>query len=371
MALARIFSRHPQQAAALSLELQRQGYTVEVLSPEETPVTPAHLEIQVEACLPAEVLRRAEELAAQIHADIAVAPGALPEDSVSAPTAAASEVEAAVPEPAILPVAPEIPAQAASSAGDARTARTSGAALAAFAAAAGDWLASARAAFHERLEQTRILAAEANVRRQERLLELARRRAEARQRAFSAESSRRALAVYLLQLESEHPFRDEALNAVNDSASVGGRPASASQTAVPGAPDVGARGWETKIKRLRMTKWEALAAAAASATALFVAGLAIASLHSHSAPSAKQDVSAQPRGGNLQGLQPKPRLPHRPSPAVGKSKPRPVEHKVRPKPQRRDQVLIARDVVIRHFPTPKPTPTPQATGWKHFSDLSH
>src|SRR5215472_6392178 len=103
---------------------------------------------------------------------------------------------------------------------------------------------------------------------------------------------------------------------------------------------------------------------------LMLAGLAIASFHSHQAASAKPDVSAQSGGVNMKGPQPKPHSPHRPG-RVGKAKPRPVEHKVRPKPQQRDQVLIARDVVIRHFPTPKPTPTPQATGWKHFSDLSH
>jgi hypothetical protein len=203
------------------------------------------------------------------------------------------------------------------------------------------------------------------------LLELARRRAEARQRAFTAESSRRALAVYQLQLQSEYPLPDAASNAVNDPTSVGGRPASASQTGVPAAPGAGPRGWETKIKRLRMTKWEAILAVAASATALLVAGLAITSFHSHPAPSAKQAASTQPGRVNLQAPQPKPPSPSRPSPVVHKVKPRPVRHKIQPKPQPRDQVLVARDVVVRHFPTPKPTPTPQTTGWKHFSDLSH
>jgi len=406
MPLARIFSRYPQQAAALSLALQQKGYTVEVLTPEQTPASSAHfeaacgrergggragvhgrnpderkdLEIQVEVCEPAEVLRRAEELASQLHADIAIAPGALPEDSVSAPTTAAPEVPAAASEPAILPAAPkaavpEAPAQPVSSTSHAPSARASSAALAALGAAAGDWLASAWAAFDERLEQTRVLAAEASARRQERLLELARRRAGARQRAVTAESSRRALAVYLLQLQSEYPLPDAALDAVTDPASVGGPPASASRTGVPGAPDVGARGWETKIKRLRMTKREALLAAAASATALFVAGLAIASFHSLPALSPKPDVPAQSSSVNLHGPQPKPPSPSRPSPAVGKTKPRPAKARqahpnVRPKPQPRDQVLVARDVVIRHFPTPKPTPSPQTNGWKHFSDLN-
>lgn len=353
MVLARIFSRYPQQAAALSLELQQKGFTVEVLSPEQTPATPAHLEIQLEACQPDEVLQRAEELASQLRADIAVAPGALPEDPVSSPTPAAPELNAAASEPAIPPAALETPAQPVSSLRHVRAARASGAALAACAAAAADWLVSAQAAFHERLEQARILAAEASARRQECLMELARRRAEARQRAFTAESSRRALAVYLLQLQSEYPLPDAVLESATD-------PASATGSA-----------WQTKIKRLHMTKWEALLAAAASATALFVAGLAVASFRSRPTPSAKPDVSLQSSGVNLQGPQQKPSSPSRPSPAQRNTKPRPVKHKVRPKPQPMDRDLIARDVVVRHFPTPKPTPSPQTNGWKHFSDLSH
>src|SRR5262245_46799958 len=112
MALARIFTRYPQQATALSDELQESGYRVEVLSPEQTPASPAHLEIQLEDCEPADILRRAEELASQLRADIAVAPGALPvfnpqQEPDSALTAATPELIAGTIETAIQPAALE------------------------------------------------------------------------------------------------------------------------------------------------------------------------------------------------------------------------------------------------------------------------
>jgi len=376
MALARIFSRYPQEAAALCLELQQKGYTVEVLTPEQTPATPANLEIQLEACEPADVLRRAEELASQLYADIAIAPGALPppaEEPVSAAPAAAApelappkillvmrETEAGNSEPAPAVSATSTPTLTLTE--DAQAARASGSALAALAATAGKFLSSARAGFHERLEEARIIAAEAGARRQERLLELARRRAEARQRALTLESSRRALAAYLLQLQRQYP--DLLPGAQSDA---GAQPASVVGSPAPPSP--------TQTRRLHMTKWEALLALAASATAMFVAGLAVASFHSRPAnPIAKPGVTSQ-SGGGMQASQPKPASPQRPSPAARKTTPqRPAQAPSRarqPKPEPGDRELVARDVVVRHFPVARPTPTPQTTGWKHFSDLSH
>ena len=163
MALARIFTRYPQQATALSDELQERGYRVEVLSPEQTPASPAHLEIQLEDCEPADILRRAEELASQLRADIAVAPGALPvfnpqQEPDSALTAATPELIAGTIETAIQPAALENepsncePPEVESPAHEAGHARAVGAALGGFAAAVREFLSSARAGFHDCLE---------------------------------------------------------------------------------------------------------------------------------------------------------------------------------------------------------------------------
>ena len=77
MPLARIFTHHPERTAALSSQLQQQGYTVEVASPDQLDLAPADLEIEFELCERADVLERAAGLADEFQADIAVAPGVI------------------------------------------------------------------------------------------------------------------------------------------------------------------------------------------------------------------------------------------------------------------------------------------------------
>lgn len=77
MPLARIFTRNPEGTADLSGQLQQQGYTVEVARPEQTNLAPADLEIEFEVCERADVLDRAANLASELDADVAVAPGIL------------------------------------------------------------------------------------------------------------------------------------------------------------------------------------------------------------------------------------------------------------------------------------------------------
>lgn len=77
MSVARIFSCSPEQAAALVQDLERQGYKVEVMRPEESPTGPADLEIQYELCDNDRIVERAKELAKQFDTDIAVASGVL------------------------------------------------------------------------------------------------------------------------------------------------------------------------------------------------------------------------------------------------------------------------------------------------------
>lgn len=361
MALARIFSRYPEQTTTLSQQLLQQGYKVEVLSPDEAPATLADLEIQLEVCDPAEVLLRAAELAERLNADIAVAPGALVTAPPEAPAAVQEStppprtlaVTAATPEPAIKAAAMEIRSDAAPATARpnrmAQAARTSGAAVAACVAGVGALLAFARAEFRENLERARLRAAEARERREGRLLELTRRRAEAARQAAALEGLRRAAAV-VLQWQHE-------------SAQV---PDSGRMRAPVNEPS------DVKILRIRWRKWEAALAGAVAAAALFVAGLAVASFHSRPMLSANRDVALPSGGVTPQALQAKP-APARTSPVLRKTTPKPaararqVQHKA---PQRK-QEMVASDVVVRRFATPKPTPHTQADGWKHFSDTSN
>ena len=383
MALARIFSRYPEQTMALSQQLQQQGYKVEVLSPEEAPASLADLEIQLEVCDPQDVLRRAAELAARLHADIAVAPGALQAgpspaqaaDEPSRPEAPAAPASPAGPEPATAPPIPvgsqvaraaqeqEEEAGAVSTSLLLRSGRAFGAVLAACAAAAGELPASARDRFREQLERARVRAAEARALRQQRLLELTRRRAEAQQHAVELESARRAAAAYLLQLQREYP------DALPDSR----RRLTGPGPAEGAAPDAGppARAWRMKIRRIHTRRWEAVLAGVASAAALFVIGLAVASFHSRPAGSGSRGVTVQSGGVTLHGAQAKPASPARPSPAVRTATQKPAAaraHQIQRKLPQRNQDAVANDVVVRHFPAPKPA---QQDGWKHFSDLSN
>ena len=77
MPLARILTRFPEQADALSQELRQHGYTVEFSTPDLAGKSPADLEIDFEICAEPDALGRASELADQIHADVAVSPGIL------------------------------------------------------------------------------------------------------------------------------------------------------------------------------------------------------------------------------------------------------------------------------------------------------
>jgi hypothetical protein len=77
MPLARILTRNPERTADLSTQLKQQGYSVEVARPDQTNLAPADLEIEFEICERADVLDRAANLATELGADVAVAPGIL------------------------------------------------------------------------------------------------------------------------------------------------------------------------------------------------------------------------------------------------------------------------------------------------------
>lgn len=109
MPLARIFTHHPERTTALSEQLQQQGYEVEVSRPEQTNLAPADLEIEFEVCERSDVLDRATELADEIGADVAVAPGVLQlaaQAEATQPQAAHSEVAPSEMHAAVIPAAP-------------------------------------------------------------------------------------------------------------------------------------------------------------------------------------------------------------------------------------------------------------------------
>ena len=77
MPLARILTRYPERTEDLSNQLKQQGYSVEVARPDQANLAPADLEIEFEVCERADVLDRAADLATELGADVAVAPGIL------------------------------------------------------------------------------------------------------------------------------------------------------------------------------------------------------------------------------------------------------------------------------------------------------
>ena len=75
MPVARILTRFPEDAAALSGQLQSLGYTVEIAAPDDPRNTHADLEINLERCPAGAAFSRAEQLAHAAGADVFVAPG--------------------------------------------------------------------------------------------------------------------------------------------------------------------------------------------------------------------------------------------------------------------------------------------------------
>lgn len=106
MPLARILTRNPERTADLSTQLKQQGYSVEVARPDQTNLAPADLEIEFEVCERADVLDRAADLATELGADVAVAPGILqmPPKAAAEPIMYGSTApQPKEPEPAVPP----------------------------------------------------------------------------------------------------------------------------------------------------------------------------------------------------------------------------------------------------------------------------
>jgi hypothetical protein len=92
MPVARILTRYPEQAAALSDELREHGYTVEFAAPEMSGKATADLEIDFELCADEDALGRASDLAEQLHADVAVSAGVIKMTQPREPAVAIDEL---------------------------------------------------------------------------------------------------------------------------------------------------------------------------------------------------------------------------------------------------------------------------------------
>src|SRR5438270_3352075 len=113
MPLARILTRNPERTADLSSQLKQQGYSVEVARPDQTNLAPADLEIEFEVCERADVLDRAADLATELGADVAVAPGILqmaPKPAAEPIMYGSTAPQLVAPEPVVLhpPVAERV-----------------------------------------------------------------------------------------------------------------------------------------------------------------------------------------------------------------------------------------------------------------------
>lgn len=96
MALARIITRHPQEAGLVEEQLRARGYTVETVSSDQTPANAADVEIFLETCAVENALQRAAELASAADAEVFLTPGIF--ESAQQQSAAAGP-EVVLPEP--------------------------------------------------------------------------------------------------------------------------------------------------------------------------------------------------------------------------------------------------------------------------------
>ena len=81
MSLARIITRSPENSGPLQDALLARGFTVETVSPDDTPSEAADLEIRLEECSAAEVLRKASEIPESQDMTVFIAPDTITESS--------------------------------------------------------------------------------------------------------------------------------------------------------------------------------------------------------------------------------------------------------------------------------------------------
>ena len=419
MPLARILTLRPEETTGLSQQLQQLGFDVEVTSPHERNLGPAELEIEFAVCDQQQVVARASAIATQLEADVFVFPSALPPmpksivveeapvflpepvevQPLSLPVESPVQVETPVqnePEPVHAAAAQDSSEQLQRVAWSVTLAealrkfgrRTGSVAsaigskmrdgsvrmMAGFSSAmlkfrnktsaAGTAVADRKREYQERL---RAKAAQAQAARAQRLAQMERLRAEAREQVATLERARMAAEAHHQQLQrldaEEQPVRRR-------------------QEETPGP----------RILQLR-----GVFAGAIAAVALFVAGILLANFHNSSplppditGSSIEQPVPFGPAtvhgapGVTLTPSAPKSQ-PHPPITANAPhaaSKPQPAVHTAQAKKPKRqgrhfrnrstgEEDDATNDVVVRHFgPQKKPTTqtAQRQTGIKRYSD---
>ena len=472
MPVARIFTVHPERTVTLTKQLESEGYSVEIVRPE-SPAAPADLEIDFEVWPEERALYRAAELAERLHADVCVAPGVdlgRPEpakDPATKPTQSRQSLhvvsqspaaEVAPPKPT-QPIQQEQPSPATVSgpptedmsvppavwlaaAGPShqesqsiedisggepepastaqRSSATALAPIREMAQKAGRALATAwnaaRNLAREYKQGLDVRRAEFKAERQQRLLELEKRKAAAQERANELQAAREAASARLQELLRERggdpapaaASEPETVSAFSASPAATNEPQTVAAFSAPAAaPKAGF--WETRLglwlAARRGTPSKAILAGVAAVTALFILGVALASFRSQPRSSSSAEQSGKGVTVKTGGVTLGPNAPvnttgpaapattaPRPSPAVrsqsaGTNRPQThnsvkvtetdfgddvtVRHFTRKSPRSRTN-RNGSDVTIRHVSPRKSKPqaksTPQ-TGLKHISDL--
>jgi hypothetical protein len=223
----------------------------------------------------------------------------------------------------------------------------------------------------EQRERASIRAAEARADREQRLLELTCKRAEALKRSQQFEAARRAAAGYLNQLQREE--------------SGDGHDESASQQKVPLVPKAKApkdlSAWWSPSQHVKN-----IAAGAAAAGVLFALTLGISALRTKpsSAKASQPTVTASPEAVQTPSVtvETNTGVPHRdvsrPSPAIRKISRATATQStsIHPKTSARRSAAadpdVADDVVVRHFSKPQQKlQNRAANGVKHYSDSDY
>ncbi|HEV2964445.1 MAG TPA: hypothetical protein VG649_21635 [Candidatus Angelobacter sp.] len=402
MPLARIITRSPEHTSALSQQLQLEGYSVEVTSPEEIHTQPADLEIEFALSNSAEALQRASRYASELGADLVVASGVLELAAQPTPVAPVELQPAEVlgilrqPEAQAIPVevmsTEPIPAElvAIQSAEEEIShelppynqhfARNLGGQLREALAALGASAAELRKRLAEHLRSavasTRSGIATLTSEYQER----------ARQKAAEKQAEQERAAVASLQAEAQQLPHVDVPQQQPELVAAAAEPL---RSPVPIAADPVAAS-PTKIARKRRAPLQlrGIFTGAAAASALFIVGMVLANVHQQSPLPASMThtsieqhvpfgaiiVQGTPAQSKVTVAQPKivtppPQpQPRESSQTTGHKKPHPYQRRAAARDS--DNDVTVDDVTVRHFPAaPTRRPIQQQAKFKRYSDL--
>jgi hypothetical protein len=398
MPLARIITRSPEHTSALSQQLQLEGYSVEVTSPEEIHTQPADLEIEFALSNSAEVLQRASRYASELGADLLVASGVLELAAQPTPVAPVELQPAEVlgilrqPEAQAIPVevmsTEPIPAEpvAIQSAEEEIShelppynqhfARNLGGQLREALAALGASAVELRKRLTEHLRSAVASTRSGIAEYQER----------ARQKAAEKQAERERAAIASLQAEAQQLPHVDGPQQQPELVAAAAEPL---RNPVPIAADPVAAS-STKIARKRRAPLQlrGIFTGAAAASALFIVGMVLANVHQQSPLPARMTqtsveqhvpfgaiiVQGTPAQSKATVAQPKivtppPQpQPRESSQATGHKKPHPYQRRAAARDS--DNDVTVDDVTVRHFPAaPTRRPIQQQAKFKRYSDL--